>query len=303
MKGVFPDATDGLATIFQRLLQPDDPEIAVLEHEHIQPADLPGILAGHDFMLCDHTSLPTEAMARCERLRHVIFLGTGARSYMDVDALEGLGVTVHTIKGYGDVAVAEHAIALMMAAARGVAAMDRSIRAGGWARSEGMQLGGKTLGLMGYGGIAAETARMARGLGMKVLAWNRTPRTAEGVTFVDLPTLLAESQVLSVHLLLNDETRHRLDAAALAAMRPGAILVNTARGGVVDTAALIQALESGHLRHAALDVFDEEPLPAGNPLAALPNVTLAAHSGFNTPEATETLLRRALDIAKSLVEG
>jgi D-3-phosphoglycerate dehydrogenase / 2-oxoglutarate reductase len=170
-------------------------------------------------------------------------------------------------------------------------------------RSEGMELGGKTLGLLGFGGIAGHMARLASGAGMRVLAWNRTPRAAAGVTFVDLPELLAESHVLSLHLLLTDETRHILDAAALAAMRPGAILVNTARGGLVDEGALVAALQSGHLRHAALDVFDTEPLPAGHPFAALPNVTLAAHSGFNTPEAAETLIRRGLDIAKGLSEG
>jgi D-3-phosphoglycerate dehydrogenase / 2-oxoglutarate reductase len=303
MKGVYPDASDGLADIFRRVVLPHDPVITLHEHKLISAAELPEILAGHDFMLNDHTFLPTETMARCERLRHVIFLGTGARSYMDVEALEGMGVTVHTIKGYGDRAVAEHAFALMGAAARDIAAMDRAIRAGGWVRSEGMELGGKTLGLLGFGGIAGHMARLASGAGMRVLAWNRRPRTAAGVTFVDLPELLAESHVLSLHLLLTDETRHILDAAALAAMRPGAILVNTARGGLVDEGALVAALQSGHLRHAALDVFDTEPLPAGHPFAALPNVTLAAHSGFNTPEAAETLIRRGLDIAKGLSEG
>ena len=132
---------------------------------------------------------------------------------------------------------------------------------------------------------------------MRVLAWNRTPREAPGVTFVDLDTLLAESHVLSLHLLLTDETRGFLDAARLAKLRPGAILVNTARGALIDTPAMVAALRSGHLRHAALDVFDTEPLADGDVLATLENVTLAAHSGFRTPEATETLLRRALDIA------
>ena len=163
-----------------------------------------------------------------------------------------------------------------------------------------MQLTGKTIGLLGFGGIAAEVARIAGGSGMRVLAWNRSPKTAPGVTFVELDTLLAESHVLSVHLLLNDETRGFLGADRLARMRPGAILVNTARGAVVDEAAMIAALRSGHLRHAALDVFDAEPLPPGHPLTGLENVTLSAHSGFRTPEASETLLRRALDIARTL---
>ena len=120
------------------------------------------------------------------------------------------------------------------------------------------------------------------------------------MTFVDLDTLLAESQVLSVHLLLNDETRGFLSAERLAKLRPGAILVNTARGAIVNEDAMIAALESGHLRHAALDVFDIEPLPAGHRLTTLETVTLSAHSAFRTPEASDKLIRMALDIACGL---
>jgi D-3-phosphoglycerate dehydrogenase len=258
------------------------------------------LLDGYDFVLDDHTQLPTEMLKQCKSLKHVIFLGTGARSYMDPEALAALGITVHIIKGYGDIAVAEHSIALMWAAARGLARMDGGMRAGNWIRTEGMELTGKTLGLLGFGGIAAEVARIASGSGMRVLAWNRTKRTAPGVTFVDLETLLAESDVLSVHLLLNDETRGFLSAERLRRLRPGAILVNTARAAIVDEAAMIEALVAGRLRHAALDVFNTEPLPAGHKLTTLPNVTLSAHSAFRTPEASDKLLRMALDIACGL---
>ena len=244
--------------------------------------------------------MPTDAMAACKGLKHVIFLGTGARSYMNPEELAELGITVHIIKGYGDTAVGEHSIALMWAAARGLAGMDRGMRAGNWLRTEGMELTGKTLGLIGYGGIGAEVARIAHGSGMRVLAWNRTARQAPGVTFVDLDTLLAESHVVSLHLLLNDETRGFLTAERIGKMRKGAILVNTARGALVDEAAMIAALDSGHLRHAALDVFDIGPLPADHPLTRMENVTLSAHSAFRTPEASDNLIRRALDIACTL---
>jgi D-3-phosphoglycerate dehydrogenase len=244
--------------------------------------------------------MPTETMRKCHDLRHIIFLGTGARSYMHPEELEAIGIKVHIIKGYGDTAVAEHSIALMWDAARGIAAMDGGMRRGEWLRSEGTQLTGKTLGLLGYGGIAAEVARIAAGSGMRVIAWNRSPKSAPNVTFVDLDTLLAESHVLSVHLLLHDETRGFLSAERIARLRPGAILVNTARGALVDEDAMIAALKSGHIRHAGLDVFTTEPLPAGHELTTLPNVTLSAHSAFRTPEASETLLRRALDIACSV---
>jgi D-3-phosphoglycerate dehydrogenase / 2-oxoglutarate reductase len=297
MKGLFLDAVDDLATVFHHVSRPGDPPMTVNEQGDIPAGDLPTLLAGYDFCFNDHTQMPTQAMRACTGLKHIIFLGTGARSYMNPDELSEIGVTVHIIKGYGDTAVAEHAIALMWAAARGLARMDGGMRAGNWIRTEGMELTGKTIGLLGFGGIAAE---VAPGSGMRVLAWNRTPKTAPNVTFVDLDTLLAESQVLSVHLLLNDETRGFLSAERLAKLRRGAILVNTARAAVVDEDAMIAALRSGALRHAALDVFNTEPLPPGHTLTTLPNVTLSAHSAFRTPEASDKLIRMALDIACGL---
>lgn len=300
MKGLFLDANGALADIFHKMRTDSDPPMNVNLQEDPDQTTLADLLQGYDFILNDHTQLPTATLAKCKRLRHVIFLGTGARSYMNPDELKALGVTVHIIKGYGDIAVAEHAIALMWAAARGLSYMDRGMRAGNWLRSEGMQLTGKTIGLVGFGGIAAEVARIAGGSGMRVLAWNRTPKAAEGVEFVPLERLLAESHVTSLHLLLNDETRGFLSAERIALMRPGALLINTARGAVVDEAAMIAALQSGHIGHAALDVFDVEPLPVAHALTLMDNVTLSAHSAFRTPEANETLIRRALDIAANV---
>jgi D-3-phosphoglycerate dehydrogenase len=300
MKGLFMDAVDDLAAVFTRVARPDDPPVTVNEQGDIPPEALPGLLVGYDFVLDDHTKLPADAMRHCHGLKHIIFLGTGARSYMNPEELAELGITVHIIKGYGDTAVAEHTIALMWAAARGLARMDRGVREGNWIRTEGLELTGKTIGLIGFGGIAAEVARIAGGSGMRVLAWNRTPKTAPGVNFADLDTVLAQSDVLSLHLLLNDETRGFLDARRIAKIRPGALLVNTARAAIVDEAAMMGALGDGRLRHAALDVFDTEPLPPGHPLAKLENVTLSAHSAFRTPEASDKLLRMALDIARAL---
>ena len=300
MKGLFLDASDALADVFDRMVRPDDPPITVNQLDVIAAGELPSLLDGFDFILDDHSFLPTDALRACPSLKHVIFLGTGARSYMNPDELAALGITVHIIKGYGDIAVAEHTVALIWAAARGLAAMDRGMREGRWLRTEGVQLRGKTLGLLGFGGIAAEVARIMLGAGMRVISWNRTPREAEGVEFVPLDRLLAESDVLSLHLLLTDETRGFLNVERLAMLRPSALLVNTARGALVDEAALIDALRAGRIAHAAMDVFDEEPLPAGHPFTELDRVTLSAHSAFRTPEASDTLIRRALDIAASL---
>jgi D-3-phosphoglycerate dehydrogenase len=297
MKGIFVDAGGELAEVFRRVVRTGDPAIRLNEQPQVAPSELPDLLAGFEFVLNDHTFMPADIIARCPSLKHVIFLGTGARSYMDPEALAKLGVTVHTIKGYGDTAVAEHTIALMWAAARGLARMDRSIRDGQWRRTEGLQLTGKTLGLIGFGGIGAEVARIAHGSGMRVLAWNRTPRTSSKATFVPLEQLLGESHVVSLHLLLTDQTMGFLGAERLSLMQKGAILINTARAAVVDEPAMIEALRTAHLAHAALDVFLEEPLPPGHPLTTLENVTLSAHSAFRTPEASENLIRRALDIA------
>jgi D-3-phosphoglycerate dehydrogenase len=224
-----------------------------------------------------------------------VFLGTGARSYMDPEALAATGIEVHIIKGYGDTAVAECAFALMWEAARGLARMDRAMRAGNWLRTDAMQLTGKTLGLLGFGGIAAEMARLATGVGMRVIAWNRTPKSHKGVAFVPLDQLLAEAEVLSLHLLLNDETRGFLSRERITALRDGVILINTARGALIDEAAMIAALKSGKIAHAGLDVFTVEPLPADNILNSMNNVTLSAHSAFRTPEASDNLIEAALE--------
>jgi D-3-phosphoglycerate dehydrogenase len=293
MRGVFIDANGSLGDIFERQTRGGDPPVRVNRNADIAPTEIPAALDGAEIVIVDHTALPADIARQCKGLKHVVFLGTGARSYMNPEELAELGITVHTIKGYGDTAVAECAVALMWAAARGLAAMDRGMRAGNWLREDGMQLTGKTLGLLGYGGIAAEVARIARGSGMRVIAWNRTPKKAEGVEFVALEKLLADSHVVSLHLLLNDETRGFLNAGRIAAMKPGVIFINTARGALVDEAAMIAALKSGHIRHAGLDVFNTEPLPADHELTRLPNVTLSAHSAFRTPEANENLIHAA----------
>jgi D-3-phosphoglycerate dehydrogenase len=303
VRGVFVDANGSLADIFERLNKPDDPAVRINRNADIKPEQMPALLDGAEIVIIDHTPLPTEVARKCTGLKHVVFLGTGARSYMNPEELAELGIEVHLIKGYGDTAVAECAIALMWAAARGIAAMDREMRAGNWLREDGMQLTGKTLGLIGFGGIAAEVARIALGSGMRVIAWNRSPKRFSGVDFVDIDTLLAQSDVVSLHLLLNDETRGFLTAKHIAAMKPGVILVNTARAAMVDEAAIIAALKSGHIRHAGLDVFNIEPLPADHPLTKLSNVTLSAHSAFRTPEASENLMQAAWEHCRRIAKG
>jgi D-3-phosphoglycerate dehydrogenase / 2-oxoglutarate reductase len=297
MKSLFIDCNDQLAPVWQRVVRTDDPPIDV-NRAPFAPAELPNLLQGYDICIDDHSYLPTALVERCDALKHIVFLGTGAASYMNVAELAERGIRVHTIKGYGDTAVAEHTVALMLASCRDVARMDREIRSGVWSTREGIQLASKILGVIGLGGIGREVARIGRGLGMQVLAWNRSP--IPGETLVALDDLLTRSDVISLHLALNDDTRGFLGPAQLARMKPGVVLINTARGDLVDEAALIDALRSGHIRHAGLDVFHAEPLKPDHPLTAMANVTLTAHAGFRTLEASETLLRRAIDIVRGI---
>jgi D-3-phosphoglycerate dehydrogenase / 2-oxoglutarate reductase len=283
--------------VWDRVYRPDDPAVTI-NTAPFEKNELPRVIGDYEIAIDDHSYMPTDLVRQCKALKHIVFLGTGAASYMNVAEIEALGVKVHTIKGYGDTAVAEQAIALMMAACRDLARMDRSIRAGTWAPLEGVQVNGKTLGIIGLGGIGAEVARIATGMGMNAIAWNRTKRPDAAAPTVDLDDLLQRSDVVSINLTLSDETRGFLDRARIAKMKPGSILINTARGAIVDEAAMIEALKSGHIRHAGLDVFHTEPLKADHPLARLENVTLSAHAAFRTLEASMTLLRRAIDIVK-----
>lgn len=303
MRAVFVDANSTLGDLAASLRRPDDPELVVNRQPDVKPEQLPAVIGDAAIAWVDHTYLPTDIARQCMGLKHVVFLGTGARSYMNVEELAELGIAVHLIKGYGDTAVAECAFALMWAAAKGLARMDGEMRLGNWLRVDGVQLTGKTVGLIGFGGIGAEMARLCFGAGMRVLAWNRTNKPSDpAVQFVDLDHLLAHSHVVSLHLLLNDETRGFLSAERIRKMRPGAILVNTARGALVDEAAMIEALKSGHIGHAGLDVFHIEPLPADHALLKLPNVTLSAHSAFRTPEASENLIDAALEHSRRIAK-
>ncbi|HEY1979808.1 MAG TPA: NAD(P)-dependent oxidoreductase [Xanthobacteraceae bacterium] len=298
MKTLFLDCNDQLAPVWQSVLRADDPPIDV-NRQPFARNELPRVLDGYEICIDDHSYMPTELVDQCPALKHVVFLGTGPASYMSLADLAARNIKVHIIKNYGDTAVAEHSIALMFAASRDVARMDREVRDGKWVPYGGLQLLGKTLGVIGLGGIGAEVARIGHGLGMEVIAWNRTPRP--GAPLVALDELLARSDVISMNLTLGDETRGFLGPVQFARMKPGVIFVNTARAALVDETALIENLRSGHIRHAGLDVFHDEPLKRDNPLAGMDNVTLTAHAAFRTIEASMNLLRRAIDIVRDIV--
>ncbi len=295
-KTLFIDSTPEIDRLWRRVHGPGD--IAVdIAMAPVTEADIPTRISGYDTLIVDATYFREGTLARCHGLRHIVFLGTGAGSFIDLAAAARQGIKVSTIKGYGDTAVAEHAMALLFAAARNLAAMHVSLREGSWQVLQGVGLKGKTLGLVGLGGIGREMARLGQGIGLATIAYNRSPVHEAPVPMVGIDELLPRSDFVSLHLALNDGTRHFLDRARLSALKAGAILVNTARAGLIDEAALVDLLRAGHIGHYATDVYAQEPPGANEPLRALAGVTLTAHAAYNTPEAAMTMYRRAIDLA------
>jgi D-3-phosphoglycerate dehydrogenase / 2-oxoglutarate reductase len=226
-------------------------------------------------------------------LRVVVKYGSGMDN-IDVTAAERLGVRISSTPGANARSVAELAVALLLALARNVATHDRSVRQGSWERSTGVELAGKRLGIIGYGAIGREVAEIARrGLRMDVVAHDPLVEEA-AVPLLPLAEVLATSDAVSLHLPLTEETRGLIGTSELAAMKPGAYLVNTARGGLVDETAVAEALRSGRLGGAALDGFDKEPL-GESPLRELDNVVLSPHAGAATREAVLRTATRAVD--------
>ena len=295
-KTLFIDSTPDIDAVWKRVWRQNDIPISI-NTGPVAEADIPRRIEGYDTVINDATYFSDATLARCTGLKHIVFLGTGAASFVDLAAAARLGIKVSTIAGYGDTTVAEHAIGLVLAAARHIATMHSLVRSGGWRPMRGMELRGKTLGIVGLGGIGREMARIAQGIGLTVIAYNRSPISQTPVPMVALDEVLAQSEIVSLHLALNDATRGFIGRAQLARCKRGVILVNTARAGVVDETALIELLRSGHIGHYATDVFAKEPPAADEPLLKLDNVTLTAHAGYNTPEAAMTMYRRAIDLA------
>jgi D-3-phosphoglycerate dehydrogenase len=230
-----------------------------------------------------------EVIAAGAALRVVGRAGVGLDN-IDVDAAKARGLIVLNAPDGNTIAAAEHTLALLLAVARRIPAADASTRAGEWARSRfaGLELHGRTLGIVGLGRIGLAVAQRAAAFGMHLLGYDPyvSPEVARarGIEPRDLPNLLAAADVVTLHVPLGPETTHLLDAAAIATLKPGAIVLNVARGGIVDEAALAKALRDGRVGGAAIDVYEREP-PTGSPLLAAPNVVLTPHIAASTAEA------------------
>lgn len=243
----------------------------------------------------------------CPDLQVVANMAAG-HDNLDVPELTRRGVPVATTPGVLTESTADLAWALMLAAARRLPEGAAAVEAGEWVTWEpdwllGVDVAGATLGIVGYGRIGAAVARRAAGFGMEVVAWNRTPRTAAGVTFVELDELLRRSDVVTLHCALTDETRGLIGAGELRAMKPTAVLVNTARGPIVDQGALVRALQTGEILAAGLDVVVPEPLPPGDPLLSLPNCLVLPHVGSATVATRSRMAGMAVDNVLAVLAG
>ncbi|MCS6950169.1 MAG: phosphoglycerate dehydrogenase [bacterium] len=266
--------------------------------------ELVRIIGEYDALVVrSETKVTAEVIEAARRLRIIGRAGVGVDN-IDVAAATQRGIIVVNSPEGNTIAAAEHTIALMMAMARNIPQADRSLRAGEWKRSKfvGTEVYRKTLGIIGLGKIGREVARRAKGLGMNVVAYDPfTPtEVAEriGVKLTDLNSLLAQSDFVTIHTPLNEQTRHLINAERIALMKDGARLINCARGGIVDEGALAEALRSGKLAGAAVDVFSKEPPPPDNPLIALENCVVTPHLGASTEEAQVNV---AVDVAEQIV--
>lgn len=268
--------------------------------------DLERALRGSDALVVRSATKVDEALLEmAPSLRVVARAGVGVDN-IDLDAATRRGIAVFNAPNANTTAAAELTVALILAALRHIADADRSIREGRWDRAafKGAELAGRRLGLVGAGRIGREVAARCRAFEMTVLACDPYLSESDEVELCALERVLAESDVVSLHVPLNDETRHLIDADRLAQMRRGSYLVNVSRGGVIDEEALVDALESGHLAGAALDVFENEPLPATSPLLRAPNLVLTPHLGASTGEAQARVASEVAEtVRRALAEG
>ena len=259
--------------------------------------EVDGIVAGDD-------ELTRAVLEHAGRLRVVSKWGIGVDA-IDLDAAGELGIRVTNTPGvFGD-EVADVALGYLILLARRLHVIDREVRAGTWAKPLGTSLAGRTLAVIGLGDIGIAVARRGLAIGMRVVGVETDPDRASaaaalGVGVVDLATALRESDAISLNCPLTPATRHMLNAESIATMRPGAWIINTARGPLIDEAALVGALQSGHLGGAALDVFEIEPLPTTSPLIGMEQVVLGSHNGSNTAEAVHRTSVKAID---NLIRG
>jgi D-3-phosphoglycerate dehydrogenase / 2-oxoglutarate reductase len=276
--------------------------------QHVSRADLERILPTCDGIIAGDEPLDRALLtSAAPRLRVISRWGVGIDN-VDLEAARELGIEVRNTPAVFAEEVADVAMGYMIMLARGLHTIDAGVRAGEWPKPQGVSLAGRTLGIIGLGSIGRAVARRGQSMGMIVVGIDPMPQAevaaAElGVQLLGLDEIFARSDVLSLNLPMSPENRHLVNAARLASMQAGSFLVNTARGPLVDEGALVEALESGRVAGAALDVFETEPLPAESRLRGLPNVILGSHNASNTIEAVRRVNRLAIENLLAVLEA
>lgn len=273
-----------------------------------EPFGSPAELAGYEALVAnrERTRFDHELLSSLDDVRIIVQTGNHA-AHVDFAAARDCGIIFAQASGGYSIGAAELALGLALAVTRQIAALDAAMRRGEWTQPSTPVLHGKTFGVVGLGRVGSHAARLAAAFGMRVLAWS--PRltqeraAAAGAEPAELDALLAAADIVSIHASLNAESRGLIDARRLGLMRPSAFLVNTARGPIVDEAALIAALEGRRIAGAGLDVFDTEPLPAGHPLSRLPNVVMTPHIGWPTDDGYAKFAASACDALLAYLEG
>ena len=308
------------------------PKIVILDGHTLNPGDLSwdalgalGDLTVHartpraqvaeraadaEILITNKTPITAEAIAALPALRYIGVLATGY-NVVDTAAARARGIPVTNIPGYGTAAVAQMTLALLLELASQPALHSASVADGDWIacpdfcywKKPLVELDGLTLGLVGFGAIGQAVAKRAQAFGMKVMVHTRTPRDAEGIEFVDRATLFREADVVSLHCPLTDENKGFVNAKLLATMKPTAFFINTARGPLVDEAALAEALNREQIAGAATDVLSVEPPPSDNPLFGAKNLIITPHIGWATRAARARLMETAAGNLKAFLEG
>lgn len=286
--------------------------IEVVEADARQGQDVQAAMRGARGVITSYGDFSARAIEALDPTVKVISRTGVGYDNIDVEAATRRGIAVCYVPGYATEVVSTHAIALALAVLRRIPQADRNVRAGKWSLGYLDPLGqvaGRTFGIVGFGAIGRATARKAAGLGFDVVVWSRSLEQAgaaaapEGYRCLSLDDLLAASDVVSLHTALVPATRNLIDARRLAIMKPGAVLVNTARGGLVDANALTAVLEEGRLFGAGLDVFPEEPLDPASPLARAPRTVLTPHAAYQSQEAVRELCERSVQAVIDVVQG
>ncbi len=271
-------------------------------------ADLIQRLRDADVVFLDYSVMDAEVIQACPKLKFVCFLGIGYANCIDVAAATNHGVTVSYTPGYGATSVAEYTLGLILALARHIAFSYYSLKHGEWlsAKFRGVDLKGKTLGIVGLGPIGADVARLGAGIGMNLIGWTRntTPeRATHGLRLVALEALFPSADIVTVHLNSNAQTEHLVSRTLLEKMKPSAFFINTSRAKVVDNQALAEMLQQGRIAGAALDVHEAEPAPMNYLFASLPNVLATPHIAYNSKEAGQNMLRIAYATLEAFLKG